>query len=416
MGDTGADPDGPGPPRPKNLFYPPVRLGGAQWAVSQVDFQLSKAQEMIRTTIRSFAEAEIAPTVQERDETEEFPTALVPQLSALGLFGLNIPNEFGGSQVDAVSYAIAIEELSRVDPSVGVCIAVHNSVAAYPILDFGTPEQKRRWLPELASGKRIGGFCLSEANAGSDAAGVETTATRDGEDWVLNGTKLWSTNGGSSGLYIMIAVTDKAAPRGRGLSAFIVERERQGLSLGVKEHKLGIRSSDTFEIVLDGVRVPQDHLVGALGKGLSIALGTLDGGRIGIGAQAVGIAQAALEEAVTYAKQREQFGRPIAELQPIQWRIADIATELQAARLMVYQASDLKDRRLPYTRQAAMAKLFASEACIRAVHNALQIHGGYGYTKDYPIERLYRDARITTIYEGTSEIQRLVIARSLLEK
>jgi alkylation response protein AidB-like acyl-CoA dehydrogenase len=381
-----------------------------------VDFQLSKAQEMIRTTIRSFAEAEIAPSVQERDETEEFPTALVPQLSALGLFGLNIPNEFGGSQVDAVSYAIAIEELSRVDPSVGVCIAVHNSVAAYPILDFGTPEQKRRWLPELASGKRIGGFCLSEANAGSDAAGVETTATRDGDDWVLNGTKLWSTNGGSSGLYIMIAVTDKAAPRGRGLSAFIVERERQGLSLGVKEHKLGIRSSDTFEIVLDGVRVPQDHLVGALGKGLSIALGTLDGGRIGIGAQAVGIAQAALEAAVTYAKQREQFGRPIAELQPIQWRIADIATELQAARLMVYQASDLKDRRLPYTRQAAMAKLFASEACIRAVHNALQIHGGYGYTKDYPIERLYRDARITTIYEGTSEIQRLVIARSLLEK
>jgi len=381
-----------------------------------VDFQLSKAQEMIRTTIRSFAEAEIAPSVQERDETEEFPTALIPQLAALGLFGLNIPNEYGGSQVDAVSYAIAIEELSRVDPSVGVCVAVHNSVAAYPILDFGTPEQKKRWLPELASGKRIGGFCLSEANAGSDPAGVETTATKEGDEWVLNGTKLWSTNGGSSGLYIMVAVTDKAAPRGRGLSAFIVEREREGLSLGVKEHKLGIRSSDTFEIVLDGVRIPADHQVGALGKGLSIALGTLDGGRIGIGAQAVGIAQAALEEAVTYAKQREQFGRPIAELQPIQWRIADIATELQAARLMVYQASDLKDRRLPYTRMAAMAKLFASEACIRAVHNALQIHGGYGYTKDYPIERLYRDARITTIYEGTSEIQRLVIARSLLEK
>ena len=384
--------------------------------MSKLDFQLSKAQEMIRTTIRSFAEAEIAPSVQERDETEEFPTALIPQLSALGLFGLNIPNEYGGSQVDAVSYAIAIEELSRVDPSVGVCIAVHNSVAAYPILDFGTPEQKRRWLPELASGKRIGGFCLSEANAGSDPAGVETTATREGDEWVLNGTKLWSTNGGSSGLYIMVALTDKTAPRGRGLSAFIVEREREGLSLGVKEHKLGIRSSDTFEIVLDGVRVPSDHLVGPLGKGLSIALGTLDGGRIGIGAQAVGIAQAALEEAVAYAKQREQFGRPIAELQPIQWRIADIATELQAARLMVYQASDLKDRRLPYTRMAAMAKLFASEACIRAVHNALQIHGGYGYTKDYPIERLYRDARITTIYEGTSEIQRLVIARSLLEK
>jgi len=382
----------------------------------QTDFQLSKAQEMIRTTIRSFAEAEIAPSVQERDETEEFPTALIPQLGALGLFGLNIPNEYGGSQVDAVSYAIAIEELSRVDPSVGVCIAVHNSVAAYPILDFGTPEQKRRWLPELASGKRIGGFCLSEANAGSDPAGVETTATREGDEWVLNGTKLWSTNGGSSGLYIMVALTDRAAPRGRGLSAFIVEREREGLSLGVKEHKLGIRSSDTFEIVLDGVRVPQDHQVGALGKGLSIALGTLDGGRIGIGAQAVGIAQAALEEAVAYAKQREQFGRPIAELQPIQWRIADIATELQAARLMVYQASDLKDRHLPYTRMAAMAKLFASEMCIRAVHNALQIHGGYGYTKDYPIERLYRDARITSIYEGTSEIQRLVIARSLLEK
>jgi len=378
-----------------------------------VDMQQTKAQEMIRSTVRSFAERELAPGAQERDEQERFPTEHIPEMSRLGLFGMTIPQEFGGCAVDSVAYAIAIEELSRVDASVGVIVAVHNSVAAYPILDFGTPEQKMRWLPELASGKRLGAFCLSEAQAGSDPAGVETTAVRDGDSWVINGAKLWATNGSNAGLYIVIAVTDKAAPRGRGLSAFIVERERPGLSLGVKEHKLGIRGSDTYEVVFEDVRVPLEAQLGPLGKGMTVALGTLDGGRIGIGAQAVGIAQRALEEAVAYAKQREQFGKPIAELQPIQWRIADIATQLQAARLLVYQAAEMKDRKVPYTKLAAMAKLYASEMAIRAVHNALQIHGGYGYTKDYAVERLYRDARITTIYEGTSEIQRLVIARQL---
>jgi butyryl-CoA dehydrogenase len=378
-----------------------------------MDFTPTKAQEMIRTTVRSFAEGELGPTVQERDESEEYPKDLVPQMGALGLYGLIIPQEHGGCAVDNVSYAIAVEELSRVDASMGVSIAVHNSVGAGPIMDHGTPEQRARWLPDLASGRRIAAFCLSEAQAGSDAAGVETAAVREGDEWVLNGTKLWATNGSVAGLYVVIALTDRKAKRGRGLSAFIVPRETPGLSLGVKEHKLGIRSSDTWEIVFEDVRVPAESQLGDLGKGLAIGLGTLDGGRIGIGAQAVGIAQRALEEAALYAKQREQFGRPIAELQPIQWRIADIATEVQAARLLVYQAADMKDRGVPFTRYAAMAKLYASEACIRAAHNALQVHGGYGYTKDYAVERLYRDARITSIYEGTSEVQRLVIARQL---
>jgi alkylation response protein AidB-like acyl-CoA dehydrogenase len=381
--------------------------------VFEVDFNHTKAQEMIRTAIRSFAEGEIGPSVAERDEEERYPDELVEGMAALNLFGLTIPPEHGGAGSDTVSYAIAIEELSRVDASIGACIAVHNSVAAYPILDFGTEEQKRRWLPELARGQRIGAFCLSEAQAGSDAAGVETTAVRDGDDWVITGSKLWATNGGSAGLYIIIALSDKTAKRGRGLTAFVVPRESEGLTLGIKEHKLGIRSSDTFEIVLDEVRVPADHQLGPEGKGLAISLGTLDGGRIGIAAQALGIAQAALEEAVTYANEREQFGRPIAALQPIQWKIADIATEVQAARLMIYHAANLKDKGLPFTKEAAMAKLYASEMANRVVYQALQVHGGFGFTKDYKIERLYRDARITTIYEGTSEVQRLVIARQL---
>lgn len=379
----------------------------------KVDFKETKAQEMIRTTIRSFAETEIEPTVADRDEQERYPDELVSAMAELDLFGLTIPPEYGGAGSDTVSYAIAIEELSRVDASIGACIAVHNSVAAYPILDFGNEEQKGRWLPELASGRRIGAFCLSEAQAGSDAASVETAAVRDGDDWVITGSKLWATNGGSAGLYIIIALSDRTAKRGRGLSAFIVPREAEGLSLGIKESKLGIRSSDTYEIVMDEVRVPDDQRLGPEGKGLAISLGTLDGGRIGIAAQALGIAQRALEEAVSYANEREQFGRPIAALEPIQWKIADIATEVQAARLMIYHSANLKDRGEPYTREAAMAKLFASEMANRAVYAALQVHGGFGYTKDYTIERLYRDARITTIYEGTSEVQRLVIARRL---
>jgi alkylation response protein AidB-like acyl-CoA dehydrogenase len=382
-------------------------------AGEDVDFAPTKEQEMIRTAVRSFSEDILGPGVAERDELEQYPEDLVERMAELNLFGLTCPVEYGGAGSDTISYAISIEELSRVDPSIGVSLAVHNSVATYPILYHGTEEQKRRWLPELSAGERIGAFCLSEAQAGSDAAGVETTAVKDGDEWVVNGSKLWATNGGVAGLYIVIAVTDKQAKKGKGLSAFIVEREREGVSLGVKEHKLGIRSSDTYEIVFDEVRVPEEHFLGAPGKGLAISLGTLDGGRIGIGAQAVGIAQAALEESVAYANEREQFGKPIAKLQPIQWKLADMATDVSASRLLVYQAADLKDKDVPFTREAAIAKLFASEAAIRVVHHGLQIHGGFGYTKDYPIERLYRDARITTIYEGTSEIQRLVIARQI---
>jgi alkylation response protein AidB-like acyl-CoA dehydrogenase len=381
--------------------------------VKKVDFAPTKEQEMVRNAVRSFAEDVLGPGVQERDELEQYPSDMIEAMADLNLFGLTCPPEYGGAGSDTVSYAISIEELSRVDPSVGVSLAVHNSVATYPILYHGTAEQKREWLPQLSVGKRIGAFCLSEAQAGSDAAGVETTAVKDGDEWVVNGSKLWATNGGVAGLYIVIAVTDKTQKKGKGLSAFIVEREADGVSLGVKEHKLGIRSSDTYEIVFDEVRLPEDHFLGAPGKGLAISLGTLDGGRIGIGAQAVGIAQAALEESVSYANEREQFGAPIARLQPIQWKLADMATDVAASRLLVYQAASMKDKGVPYTMEAAIAKLFASEASIRVVDHGLQIHGGYGYTKDYPIERLYRDARITTIYEGTSEVQRLVIARQL---
>ncbi len=368
---------------------------------------------MIRNAVRSFAEDVIGPSVAERDEAEMYPAELVGQMADLDLFGLTTPLEYGGAGSDTVSYAIAIEELSRVDASVGLILAVHNSVATYPVLYHGTEEQKRDWLPQLASGKRIGAFCLSEAQAGSDAAGVETTGVLDGDEWVINGSKLWTTNGGCAGLYIVIVVTDKTIKKGKGLSAFIVEREREGVSLGIKEHKLGVRSSDTYEVVFDEVRVPEENFLGAPGKGLAISLGTLDGGRIGIGAQAVGIAQAALEESVSYANEREQFGKPIAKLQPIQWKLADMATDVTASRLLVYQAANLKDKGVPYTKEAAIAKLYASEAAIRVVHHGLQIHGGFGYTKDYPIERMYRDARVTTIYEGTSEVQRLVIARQL---
>jgi alkylation response protein AidB-like acyl-CoA dehydrogenase len=378
-----------------------------------VDFAPTKEQEMIRAAIRAFSEEILGPGVAERDELEQYPSDMIEHMAKLNLFGLTTPTEYGGAGSDTISYAISIEELSRVDASVGVSLAVHNSVATYPILYHGTDEQKKRWLPELAAGKRIGAFCLSEAQAGSDAAGVETSAVKEDDEWVVNGSKLWATNGGVAGVYIVIAVTDKTARKGKGLSAFIVERERDGVSLGVKEHKLGIRSSDTYEIVFDEVRIPDDHFLGEPGKGLAISLGTLDGGRIGIGAQAIGISQAALEESVAYANEREQFGKPIARLQPIQWKLADMATDVAASRLLVYQAANMKDRGVPFTKEAAIAKLFASEAAIRVVHHGLQIHGGYGYTKDYPIERLYRDARITTIYEGTSEVQRLVIARQL---
>jgi alkylation response protein AidB-like acyl-CoA dehydrogenase len=378
-----------------------------------VDFAPTKEQEMIRAAIRAFSEEILGPGVAERDELEQYPSDMIEHMAKLNLFGLTTPTEYGGAGSYTISYAISIEELSRVDASVGVSLAVHNSVATYPILYHGTDEQKKRWLPELAAGKRIGAFCLSEAQAGSDAAGVETSAVKEDDEWVVNGSKLWATNGGVAGVYIVIAVTDKTARKGKGLSAFIVERERDGVSLGVKEHKLGIRSSDTYEIVFDEVRIPDDHFLGEPGKGLAISLGTLDGGRIGIGAQAIGISQAALEESVAYANEREQFGKPIARLQPIQWKLADMATDVAASRLLVYQAANMKDRGVPFTKEAAIAKLFASEAAIRVVHHGLQIHGGYGYTKDYPIERLYRDARITTIYEGTSEVQRLVIARQL---
>ena len=378
-----------------------------------MDFAPSKEQEMVRNAVRAFAEEVIGPSVAERDEAEEYPSDLVEQMADLNLFGLTTPLEYGGAGSDSVSYAIAIEELSRVDASVGVSLAVHNSVATYPILYHGDEEQKQKWLPQLSSGERIGAFCLSEAQAGSDAAGVETTGVKDGDEWVINGSKLWTTNGGCAGMYIVIAVTDKSVKKGKGLSAFIVERERVGVSLGMKEHKLGIRSSDTYELVFNEVRVPEENFLGAPGKGLAISLGTLDGGRIGIGAQAVGIAQAALEESVAYANEREQFGRPIGTLQPIQWKLADMATDVAASRLLVYQAANLKDKGVPFTKEAAIAKLFSSEAAIRVVHNGLQIHGGFGYTKDYPIERLYRDARVTTIYEGTSEVQRLVIARQM---
>jgi alkylation response protein AidB-like acyl-CoA dehydrogenase len=379
-----------------------------------VNLELNDEQRMMVEMVRDFARQEIAPRAREMDEQAFLPSEIITQMKELGLFGAQIPEAYGGLGLDAVTYAAIIEELSRACAGIAILLSVHCSVAAYPLSLFGTEEQRRRFLPRLAAGE-IGAFCLSEPGSGSDAASLKTTARRDGDDYVVNGTKVFVSSGSLASLYLLLARTDpRADPPHRGISAFLVERRIPGLTLGRKEEKMGLRADDTMEIFLEDCRVPASSRLGEEGVGFKIAMKSLDSGRIGVGAQAIGIAAAALDEAIAYAKVRTQFGHPLVHFDGIQAKLATMGTKLEAARIMVRHAAWLKDRGLAYSRQAAMAKLFASEAATWITHQAVQIHGGYGYMKDYPVERYYRDARVTEIYEGTSEMQRLVIARSLL--
>jgi butyryl-CoA dehydrogenase len=372
-------------------------------------------QAVIRRTVRKFAEERLVPTAVEIDEKAEFPAQIAEEMAALQYFGLEIPAAYGGAGLDSVSCAIVIEEISKASGAMGLCISVHNSVAAFPVYEFGNEAQRQKFLVPMAKGEKIGTFCLTEPNAGSDATSIETTAVRDGDDYILNGSKIFVTNGGVSGLNLIFAITDPSE-RGREYSVFVVESEREGLEKGAQEALMGMRGNPVCPIVLSDCRVPSQNLLGDEGQGMKIALSSLDGGRIGIGSQALGIAQACLEASVKYAKERYQFGKRIGDFGAIQGFLADMATRVEASRLLILRASSLRERKLPHSRESAMAKLFASETAVEAARMGLQIHGGYGYSKAYPIERYYRDAKVCEIYEGTSEVQRIVIARSLTKK
>ncbi len=377
-------------------------------------FELSEEQSLIRDTVREFAESEIGPSAAQRDEEERFDRSLMfDSLAELGLTGIVFPEEYGGAGADYLSYAIAVEELSRVCASTGVTLSAHISLGANPIYLFGTESQKQQFLVPLATGEKLGAFGLTEPSAGSDAGSTKTTAVRDGDDWLLNGSKIFITNGGEAEIYVVLARTDKDAKKHHGISAFIVEKGTEGFSFGKKEQKLGIRSSPTMEIVFENCRIPAGNLLGEEGEGFRVAMKTLDGGRIGIASQAIGIAQGALEQAVAYAKERKQFDKPIAAFQGISFQLADMATQIEAARLMVYNAAYRASAGLSYSQASAMAKLMASETAMKAATQAVQILGGYGYSREFPVERMMRDAKITEIYEGTSEIQRLVIGTAL---
>ncbi len=375
-----------------------------------MNFQLTEEQQMLRKMVRDFATKEVEPTAAERDEEERFDRKLFDQMAELGLTGIPWPEEYGGIGSDFVSYAIAVEELSRVDASIGVTLSAHISLASWPIFKYGNEDQKKNFLQRLATGEALGAYALSEPGAGSDVASMRTTAKKDGDDYVLNGNKVWITNGEVADIYIVFAKTDQDA-RHKGISAFVVEKGTEGFSFGKKEKKLGIRSSPTTELIFENCRVPKENMLGEEGDGFKIAMTTLDGGRNGIAAQAVGIAQGALDAATDYAKEREQFGKPIAHNQGISFKLADMATEVEASRLLTYQAAYNESEGLPYQKESAMAKLFAGDTAMRVTVEAVQVFGGYGYTKDYPVERYMRDAKITQIYEGTQEIQRLVVGR-----
>ncbi len=378
-----------------------------------MNFQLSEEQVMFRQVVRSFAENELKPKSAEIDEQASFPTELIHVMAEMGLLGLVAPEEYGGVEVDALSAAIAIEEIGRVCGSTGLSIAAHTGLGCFPIVRWGTAEQKERWLPVLAAGEALGALCLTEPNAGSDLQGTTTRARKTDTHWLLEGVKAWITNAGLSQVMVVFAETDASAGN-RGYSMFLVETDRPGVTIHPKEKKMGVRGSPTHQVSFDAVQIPLDNLLGVEGQGLQQTLETLDGGRISIGALALGIAQGALEEAIGYAKQRISFGKAISKYQAIQWMLADAGAEIDAARLLVYRAAWLKDQGGRYSREAAIAKLFASEMAERVTRNAIQILGSYGYSRDYPVERMYRDARLMTIGEGTSEIQRLVIARYLL--
>jgi butyryl-CoA dehydrogenase len=380
-----------------------------------MDFQLTKQQKLAQKIAREFAQRELEPRAQELDETMEFPRDAIQKMAKLGFMGISIPKEYGGAGLDTVSYTLIIEELAKACAATAIIIAVHNSVCAFPIHLLGTEKQKQRYLIPLAQGKKLGAFALTEPNAGSDPASLETTAERKGKHYILNGTKIFITSGSSADIVIVMASTDRSK-RSRGITSFIVEKGTRGFNVGKKENKLGMRASDTCELIFEKCAVPADNVLGNPGEGLVSALTALDTGRIGVGAQALGIAQGALVESVKYAQERKQFGRPIADFEAIQWMIADMATEIAAARFLVHHAAWLKDHSQPFTVESAMAKLYASEVAMRAATKAIQIHGGYGCIKDYKVERYFRDAKVVEIYEGTSEIQRLIIARNVIGK
>jgi len=380
-----------------------------------MDFRLSDEQDLLRRTVREFAETEMRPHVREWDEEQHFPIELMPKLAALGLLGIQFPEEYGGAGMTALDYCICLEELARVDPGVALSVAAHNGLCSAHIFLFGDEAQKQKYLAPLARGERIGAWGLTESTSGSDAAGMRTVATRAGACWVLNGSKTFTTHGRVGDVMVVMAVTNRAAGT-KGISAFIVERGTPGLSPGKKEDKLGMRASDTSEVLFENCRIPADQLVGEEGQGFVNTMQVLDVGRIGIAALSVGLAQGAYEAALSYARERKAFGKTIASFQAIQWKLADAATKIEAARLLTYRAAYNKDKGQRTTLESSMAKLYASEIAVRVAEDCVQIHGGYGFVKDYPAEKYFRDVKLTTIGEGTSEIQRLVIARQLLSR
>lgn len=379
-----------------------------------MNFILTKEQELVRQMVRDFAVNEVKPIAAEIDVTERFPMENVKKMGELGMMGIPFPTEFGGAGGDVLSYILAVEELSKVCATTGVILSAHTSLCASLINENGTPAQKEKYLRDLCTGNKIGAFGLTEPGAGTDAAGQQTTAVLDGDNYILNGSKIFITNGGVADTFIIFAMTDKSKGT-KGISAFIVEKGFQGFSIGKKEDKLGIRASSTTELIFENCIVPKENLIGREGKGFGIAMKTLDGGRIGIAAQALGIAEGALEEAIKYMKERKQFGRPISAFQGLQWMVAEMSTKIEAARFLVYKAAWLKENKQPYSVDAARAKLYAAEVAMDVTTKVVQLFGGYGYTKEYPIERMMRDAKITEIYEGTSEVQKMVISGSLLK-
>jgi len=380
-----------------------------------MDFRLSEEQDLLRRSVREFAETEMRPHVREWDQDQHFPIELMPKLAALGLLGIQFPEQYGGAGMTALDYCICIEELARVDPGVALSVAAHNGLCSAHINLFGNEAQKQKYLAALARGEKIGAWGLTESTSGSDAAGMRTTAVKAGACWVLNGSKTFTTHGRVGDVMVVMAVTDRAAGT-KGISAFVVEKGTPGLSPGKKEDKLGMRASDTSEVLFENCRIPAEQLVGEEGQGFINTMQVLDAGRIGIAALAVGLAQGAYEAALAYARERKAFGKTIASFQAIQWKLADAATKIEAARLLTYRAAYLKERGQRTTLESSMAKLYASEIAVRVADDCVQIHGGYGFVKDYPAEKYFRDVKLTTIGEGTSEIQRLVIARQLLSR
>ena len=383
-----------------------------------MNFTLSKEHEMARTLFREFAEKEVKPLAQEVDETEQFPKETVAKMAQCGFLGIPVPKEYGGQGCDPLAYAMCVEELSKVCGTTGVIVSAHTSLCCDPIQTYGTEEQKQKFLVPLAKGEKLGAFGLTEPGAGTDAQGQQTKAVLEGDEWVLNGTKIFITNGKEADIYVVIAVTGTVEKRGKlqkEISAFIVEKGTPGFTFGTKEKKMGIRGSATYELIFTDCRIPKENLLGKKGEGFKIAMHTLDGGRIGIAAQALGIAEGALERTIEYVKERKQFGRSIAQFQNTQFQLADMATKVQAAQMMVYRAAMAKATKKDYGFEAAMAKLYAAEVAMEVTTKAVQLHGGYGYIREYDVERMMRDAKITEIYEGTSEVQRMVISANLLK-